>query len=255
MMPPFDSVLKLPALSLEQLQTEAAFLTRVDRKYIVPDEALEELLVSIEGGTRVLQIGGRRSFGYSTRYFDDEHTAYFRALRHRANRFKVRTRLYDESGECVLEVKAPDGRGRTAKFRIAHDPERLESLMPLDRAWLLSFAAVRSSAGRLDRSVGTHYFRSALVFPAGVGRLSIDRELTFIAPHGSRLRLEGYCVVETKGTRQPLSFDRLLWRAGFRPVPVSKFALGVCLAFPDLPDNRWRRLRATLAPSILEVDA
>jgi hypothetical protein len=244
----------LPSISLLELQNEAAFLTRKDRKYIVPTGKLARLLIAVEVGTRALEIEGRRTFGYSTQYFDNAHTAYFRALRRRPDRFKVRTRLYDECGECLLEVKLLDGRGRTVKSRFPHDDCALISLSALDRAWLQSFAAVRSVAAHLEPSVSTRYQRSTLVFPNGSGRVTIDQDLTFIDLHDGWRRLDGYCVVETKGQGHPLPFDRLLWSAGYRPVPASKFALGVSLAHPELPDNRWHRLRGRLEPSLLRVE-
>jgi hypothetical protein len=250
-----DPVHMLPSIGLAELHKEAAFLIRRDRKYIVSTGELTELLHAVEAGTRALEIAGRRSFGYSTRYFDDAHAAYFRALRRRPNRFKVRTRLYLESGECQLEVKLLDGRGRTVKSRFPHDACELEELSVLDRAWLRSFATVRPLAAQLQPCVATRYRRSSLVFPSGSGRMTIDDALTFIAPDGYELRLEGHCVVETKGLGHPLPFDRLLWSAGHRPVPASKFALGVCLTHPELPHNRWRRLLGRLEPSLSRVEA
>lgn len=239
-------IAELPSLTLAQLQDEAEFLTRIDRKYIVPEGVFADLLSQVEPGTRALEIGGLRTFGYSTRYFDEGHTAYFRALRKRSDRFKVRTRLYDDSGDCMLEVKLTDGRGRTVKVRFPHDDDRFETLSALDRAWLQSFEAVRPVAARIDTSVATHYRRSTIVFPEGTGRMTIDQSLTFISPQGDWRRLDGYCVVEVKGVGRALPFDRLLWANGFRPVPASKFALGVSLMNPELPCNRWHRLHQQL---------
>lgn len=233
----------LPAISLAQLRDEAEFMTRIDRKYLISEDALAELLEMVAIGTRVLEIGGRRSFGYSTRYFDAENIAYFRALRKRRDRFKVRTRLYDERNECLLEVKLRDDRGRTVKRRVAHDPEQMNTLSTLDRAWLQSFDAVRAPAQSLRPTIATHYWRSTLVFPAGSGRMTLDRLLTFIGPDGCWRQLVGYCIVEIKGMGRPLSFDRQLWGHGYRPVPSSKFALGTSLLNPELPANRWQRLR------------
>lgn len=246
----FAPIEELPALSLPQLQDAASFLTRRDRKYIVPADTVASLLDGLEAGTRVLEIDGRRTFRYSTRYFDDRHAAYFRALRKRPDRFKVRTRRYEESGECQLEVKLLDVRGRTVKSRFPHESGEMETLSTLDRAWLRSFEPVRAVASQLEPSVATSYHRSTLVFPDGSGRMTIDQGLTFVGEDGLWQRLESHCVIETKGPGHPLPFDRLLWSAGFRPAPASKFALGVCLTNPDLPHNRWRRLRARLAPAL-----
>jgi len=251
----FEVIDSLAPIALRELQQEAAFLTRRDRKYIVPTEALGELLGTVEAGSRALEISEKRIFSYSTRYFDDAHVAYYRVLRQRADRFKVRTRRYDDSGECLLEVKLLDGRGRTVKSRFPHEDGNLETLSSLDRAWLQSFTPVRSVARHLAPSVATHYRRSTLVFPNGSGRMTIDQGLTFIGGDEAWCRLDGLCVVETKGAGHPQPFDRRLWKAGYRPVPASKFALGVCLTNPELPDNRWHRLRGRLERSISRAEA
>ena len=51
-----------------------------------------------------------------------------------------------DTGECQLEVKLLDGRGRTVKSRFPHEIGNLDMLSPLDRAWLQSFDAVRPVA-------------------------------------------------------------------------------------------------------------
>ena len=55
-------------------------------------------------------------------------------------------------------------------------------------------------------------------------------------------------VLETKAGTRPGAADRLLWARGHRPVRLSKYATGLALIDPDLPDNRWHRtLRAVRA--------
>ena len=51
---PMASLYDFPSISLTQLQDEAAFLIRRDRKYIVPVDVLAELLSKSEPGTRAL---------------------------------------------------------------------------------------------------------------------------------------------------------------------------------------------------------
>ena len=63
-------------------------------------------------------------------------------------------------------------------------------------------------------------------------------------------------IVETKSLSAASATDRLLWRAGHRPVPVSKFATGLAALNPDLPRNRWARiLRGPFAARNLELAA
>lgn len=57
------------------------------------------------------------------------------------------------------------------------------------------------------------------------------------------VRLDGLVVVETKtGGPGPSSADRILWRAGHRPDRISKYATGLTLLRPGLPDAPWRRM-------------
>ena len=240
----------LPPISLAALQAEAAFLTRRDRKYLVPVTAAGAVLAGIDPGARVLEIDGRRSFRYLTPYFDDSvYSAYLRAARRRPNRFKVRTRLYTDSGICQLELKVRDARGQTVKHRIEHDASSLEHLTDAERAWLGVFPQVAPYADQLRHCLTTRYQRTTLVLPDGTGRVTIDRDLIFALPRGESCALPRYLVIETQGLGRPTTVDRLLWRRGFRPVAMSKFAIGLTLLVPHLPANRWYRLRRQLADS------
>ena len=238
----------LASISLTELQSEAAFLTRRDRKYLVPVGAAEPLLAGLDPASRALEIDGRRSFRYLTPYFDDgDYSAYLSAARRRPNRFKVRTRLYADSGLCLLEVKLRDARGRTVKHRIQHNADALEWLLDSEREWLTAFPQVARYANGLHHCLTTRYQRTTLVLPGGAGRVTIDCDLVFALPGGEVRALPQFLVVETKGAGGPTPVDRLLWQHGYRPVSLSKFACGLSLLVPGLPANRWHRLRTRLA--------
>ena len=240
----------LPSISLADLQAEAAFLTRRDRKYLVPIETAGALMSGIDPATRVLEIHGRRSFGYVTPYFDDrDHSSYLGAARRRPNRFKVRTRLYTDSGVCQLEVKVRDARGRTVKHRMEHDVRSIADLSDAERGWLSSFPQVAPYANRIQHCITTQYQRITLVLPDGAGRVTIDRDLIFALPDGKARAVPHFVIIETKGAGGPTSLDRLLWRNGHRPAAMSKFASGLSLLIPELPANRWHRIRNQLAAS------
>lgn len=238
------------SISLAELQTDAAFLTRMDRKYLVPLSVLASFLAQIEPETRVLEHHGSKAFGYQSAYFDDEHLSSYHAARcRRAHRFKVRTRQYLDSGECLLEVKLRDGRGRTVKYRSPHDDAGPFTLVESERGWLQSFPLIADVTESLDVQLLTHYQRSTLLLPEAAGRVTIDRELAFSDPMGHRFELEEMAVIETKGAGRSTTADRLLWRLGYRPVSLSKYAVGMSVMHPDLPANRWHRLRRTLIQS------
>ena len=237
----------LAAVSLAELQAEAAFLTRKDRKYLVPVEVLASFLDACEPGTRVLEIDGWRTFSYRSAYFDDDQLSAYHAARcRRAHRYKIRTRQYLDSGGSFLEVKVRDGRGQTVKHRRIHDHACPLTLVEPEREWLTSFPFLTLELSTLDVHLLTRYERTTLLLPGASGRVTIDRQLTFARPAGVAFEAADLVVIETKGAGAPTTVDRILWRLGFRPVSLSKYAVGMCVLHPDLPANRWHRLRGRL---------
>lgn len=65
-----------------------------------------------------LAINAARDFAYESAYFDtDGVDSYLGSAHGRRRRFKVRTRSYLDSGDCVLELKSAGGRGHPVKAR------------------------------------------------------------------------------------------------------------------------------------------
>jgi VTC domain len=99
----------------------------------------------------------------------------------------------------------------------------------------------------------TAYRRSTLLLPSSHTRLTIDRDLCWSAPDGSRAHAGELVVVETKtpsGAAPEL--DHGLWSLGIRPVRISKYGAGLALLDPALPSNRWHRvIKRHLAPAPL----
>ncbi len=235
----------LPALSLPELLADAELLTRVDRKYLLRAPQASGLLGGLDPRTRVLAIDGRRRFRYESVYFDTPGLLSYRQSAHgRRRRFKVRTRSYLDSGQAFLEVKVRGDREITVKDRMAHDPAARDRLTDPGRRYaaetLDRHGLDPSVAGDLAPALVTRYRRATLVPPEPDVRVTVDTDLTWI--DGRRaLSLHELVIVETKSGLQPSGVDRRLWRAGHRPVSVSKYATGLA-AMRDLPGNKWARV-------------
>lgn len=232
-------------ISLAELDASASLLSRVDRKYFVPQPLLAELLDRLEDDWRVLAIDGRRAFRYRTMYFDSPRFDFFRQhVQRRRNRFKVRTRLYCDSGDCLFEVKSKGLRGRTVKQRILHDPHARDRLDA--RASAFSEAITDMDAAQLHPVLKTVYMRSTLT--DGAHRITLDSDLSWSSPQH---RIEGPSdvLVETKSDAAASALDRMLLQNGIRPHAVSKYCLGASLLYPHLPGNDWARLRRRYWPS------
>lgn len=248
----------LPTVDLPELTRRADLMTRVDRKYLVHRDAVPAVLEALPPDTRVLQVEGRRVFGYRSLYFDTpDLTSYLLAARRRPRRFKVRTRTYLDAGSAWLEVKTRDGRGRTIKTRIPWS-EAVAGLRRDGRAFVCQALAgtVADPADLVDLlgpELSTTYRRATLLLPDRAVRVTIDTGLAVSRRGDPGLLLPHLAIIETKTPGPACPADRALWALGQRPVRVSKYATLLAALDPSLPANRWlpalRRITAGAVPA------
>ncbi|MDR7253175.1 hypothetical protein J2X46_002160 [Nocardioides sp. BE266] len=238
-----SAVDRLPTVTLAELNAEAELLTRVDRKYVVPAGDLDALVTGIVG-LRVLEIDGRRASRYESTYLDTVDLDSWTASAHRRRRrWKVRTRVYADTGERWLEVKTRGTRGSTVKERLAHDGVEVSDGAD---AWVRDRLGAAHVHGvdptGLVATLHTSYLRTTLLLPGGAGRATIDRDLRWTSAHGTA-EVGDVLVVETKAASAgPGPLDRRLWELGHRPTRISKYGTGLALLTPDLQTNRWHRV-------------
>lgn len=235
----------IDSISLEEINAIAELQVRVDRKYIVSPAQADELIAELPPEIRILEIDERREFSYESVYFDTEDFAlYLDTARRRRQRYKVRSRVYVDSGIAMLEVKTKGGRGTTVKQRIDYD------LADADRLTPEAVAFVEQAVGRTDAADGlrptltTRYVRSTFVDPHSGARLTVDRNLTCTDWRGESVGLD-HVVLESKSPGVASTFDRWLWSNGIRPLRLSKFCTGLAALHPDLPANKWHRTLRT----------
>ncbi len=271
-----DSVLDhLTPISLDELIAAAELMTRIDRKYVV-DAALADSLVmqlagagrSTDAAARALAIDDRRRFEYASLYYDTpDLLSYYLSAHGRRRRFKVRRRLYCDSGLEFLEVKTRGGRGTTVKQRLerpgggAFDrpldgDERQFVAAALEEARVPSITNspatgaalepddVLSGVARLRPTLATRYHRATLLLPADGTRVTVDTTLSWGFPRDVAVPLRTKAVVETKSGVSPSSADRVLWRHGARPVRFSKYGTGLAVLCPELAVSKWRSVHA-----------
>lgn len=234
------AIAALPSVQLIRLQSDAALLSRRERKYLVPVSVAASLVAALAGDARALQISDERSFRYESVYFDTPAgQSYLASARRRRHAFKVRTRTYVNSGDCMLEVKLRGFRGRTTKSRLDYPANSSGQL----NGSALQFIAEVLGAGHeaaLAPTLTTIYQRSTLLLP-GDARLTIDTDFLATTPAGERVSLVEFAIIESKSRLAPTVADRALWRMGFRPIKLSKFGTSLAAMDPTLPSNRWTR--------------
>ena len=86
------------------------------------------------------------------------------------------------------------------------------------------------------------YERNTLLLPGGAGRATVDTGLTWRSLRTDRAELvrPDLVIIETKSGATPSAVDHLLWKAGVRPVKISKYGTAMA-AMHDLPANKWHR--------------
>lgn len=242
-------------VGLAELVDQAALLTRVDRKYVLPQTQLEPVLQALAPHARVLDIDGAREFEYASTYFDDPALTSFHLAAHgRRRRFKVRTRTYAATGTSYVEVKTRGTRGTTVKQRLqltetAHPFDAL----PQDATEFVSAAldGFGVDVAELAPTLHTAYRRSTLLLPACVARVTIDTALSWSRAGGAHLALPDLVVLETKSGPRASRADRQLWSFGLRPARISKYATGLAALDRSVRGNRWAPVvrRHFLTPS------
>jgi hypothetical protein len=244
--PPFD-LSGFAAVGLAEVVEEAARLTRVDRKYLVPQSVAAGFLRGLPDTFRVLSVGGRRATSYSSIYFDTPALDACRDhVQRRRRRWKVRSRVYVEDQLCRIEVKTKDGRGVTVKSFADSCTSRHGLLDGPEQSFVaetLAGLALDVPAESLLPSMTVDYRRVTLADTEQGLRVTLDWGVDCRLEDG-RVRLDdGFVLVETKGVSRPSDADRLLVALGARPRPFSKYVSAASLLRDDISDNDVRRLR------------
>ena len=186
-----------------------------------------------------MEINGRRVFRYQSIYFDTcDLLFYYQHHRGEVPRWKVRERIYLDTGCTYLELKSKDSRHKIHKQRWSAAPET-EALFPHLEALGRSELPVQPEL--LLETIRTSYSRVTLVQASRRERATVDFNLRFSA--GSRIRsLPGFAIFEIKQGRRTRcsALIHKLKESGFHPTGFSKYCIGSVLLDPTLKHNRFK---------------
>jgi hypothetical protein len=230
---PEDLVEDFDPVSLDEMDERAALLRRVDHKYAVERERFVRLLERLRDDHQVLEIDGRRAFGYCSTYFDTPELRCFTDhLEDRQPRFKARTRLYEDTDHCVFEVKLKREDGETDKRQVDYSVKDADRFTERARDYL---AAALGDIGleapeQMDPTLLTRFSRITMAARTGAERLTCDIGVRLSNPDGETARLrDGVILLETKSESGESPADRALADLGLEPVSLSKYRVGVSL--------------------------
>lgn len=209
-------------MTLAELDAEG-LLARHDTKYLFPEPLLPGLLTKLEPLCRILDIGGRRSFGYDSLYLDTPGRDLFRAHHQgKVRRSKVRWRIYRDTGACFFEVKYKTSPEVTVKTRREAPGGPATELDPIQKAMLGALSQLP-----LEPVLWVRYDRITLMALDHSAKFTIDTGLEFVGPEGA-VSLAGLVVAEAKTHSPRLRGDIATVLSGMRARPerFSKYCAG-----------------------------
>ena len=221
-----------------------SLLDRIDTKFLLSEAQLGALLPALAADYRVLEIAGRRMHQYRTHYFDTPDFDLYR--RHHlgdATRYKVRSRLYTDSGLAFFEIKAKDAEGRTFKHRLATE-RLLTDLSRGARSLLVAHAPTDDRA--LEPKLRNDFLRITLVGKHTSERVTFDLAVQF-EHEGRTAALPRAIVAEVKqhARRDDSPFFARMRAAGRPATSVSKYCIGVALLVHGIERDAFdEKLRA-----------
>jgi hypothetical protein len=232
-------------ISLRQMDS-VALLDRVDAKFVLTYNQLLGALNGLQADYRMLVIQGLRLHHYRTLYFDTRDFDLFTAhVNGRAERYKVRSREYSDSGLSFIEVKHKTRKDRTVKTRIATDTPVLEMNSEINQ-WLGDITPLDGS--RLEPKIWNTFTRITLVSKQCCERVTLDVDLAFLTADKNIL-MDPLAIAEVKMDRenQQSPFMQRMRAQRIRKRGFSKYSIGVGMLYDQVKKN-------ALKPSLLMVE-
>lgn len=215
-------------------------MNRKDTKYWFSEKYLQSILDSVHGEYFLLHINGKSLMSYSSTYFDtgtdglygDHHNG-------KLNRYKIRKRVYIDSGIGYLEIKFKNNKGKTNKKRILTNGN-IALLNNEENCFIRSVTPYE--ANELQTSITNGFSRLTLVSKNFKERCTIDLNLSY-KTKDKELQLQDLTIVEIKSEGKPehspliMAFrNSRLKASGF-----SKYCVGRTILNPELKNNAFKR--------------
>jgi hypothetical protein len=229
-----------------------SLLNRVDTKYVLNTKHIDELLKELSKDYFVLEINGKRHCKYQTLYYDTPDSDMFTThVRGKLNRFKVRKRVYVESGDTFLEVKFKNNKERTIKWRTREVYDEKSNGQKNINAKFLS-QHIPYDPENLIPMLKNRFIRITLVDYKFTHRATIDVNLAF--DKYSRKETQEYempdvAIVELKTDRstEKNGIHHALREIGVFPNGFSKYCMGRVFIEPDIEKSN------ALKPKVLKI--
>lgn len=225
-------------ISLEAMD-HVKLLDRIDTKFVLHEDHLQECLAAITSHYSILVIGGKTFHPYETLYFDTPDFHLYQMHHHgKLNRYKLRCRKYVNSGISYFEVKSKTNTSRTIKSRVQVNdiPETLSEQ-------LITYISEHTPGVYRNYVPSLRVFFDRITFVNKLEneRLTIDLNLRY-ASNGSEKKIRKMVIVEVKQAKNSVSpFMELMKMERHPKNYMSKYCLGVICMNKGLKMNRFKQ--------------
>ena len=216
-------------------------LNRVDRKYVFPLSSLLPVLNQCKEDYAVLEVNGNRVSGYQTLYFDtDDLQFYFDHHSGRGNRYKIRKRIYEASGQAWLEVKFRTNKSRTDKQRLMINAN--EPALHSEEGNQFIHRLTGLDAVRLKETMMVRYQRITLLHKSSPEKVTLDLCPDFRNQKLAR-NFQQLVIAEAKTERGGrMHFSEFMHRNHTPEGSLSKYCMGMIALDEQLKHNNFKPL-------------
>lgn len=231
---PHIDVLLFQPVSLQDLD-KVSFLSRRDSKYMLNEQQLACVMADMVKQYRILEIEGVREFHYTSQYLDTPgFLMYAEHHNKRMNRYKLRRRVYEESGLAFWEIKYKTNRSITIKNRIKIKPD--DGVNETVFSFVSRYSPFQFR--HLEPKLISRFCRMTFVNNSFTERVTIDRFLSWDNDE-QHIQLNGLAIIEIKNERKA-SLAKLypvLKKHGIHKGSFSKYTFGCALLYSHLKKN------------------
>lgn len=230
-------------ISLQEMD-HVKLLDRIDTKYMLHEDLLQEYLAAVSAQYNILVIGGKLLHPYETLYFDTPDFRLYKMHHNgKRNRYKLRCRKYVNTGISFFEVKSKTNTDRTVKQRM-----QVENIPEILTEQLNQYIFKHTPGGLHNYvpSLRVFFDRITFVNKEENERLTIDLNLRY-ASNGDEKSIDNIAIVEVKQEKHSVSpFRELMKMERHSKNYMSKYCLGVTCLNKGLKMNRFKQKLNTL---------
>lgn len=233
-----ESINNFKPIDLDEIN-RVKLMKRTDRKFVLPSNLLTGVFQLISENYLVLEINKQRLMNYHTVYYDTKDYELYKCHHNgKLNRYKIRKRIYLETGACFLEIKFKNNKGRTIKERIeSHD--NLFELSDTDKDYLKDNFPIHPD--ELIPQMSNRFIRMTLANKNFSERCTIDCDIEFYK-EGVNKNFDNLIIIEVKqdGYSSDSPLMKVLNELRIKPIGFSKYCMGSVLTNPDIKKNAFK---------------